>query len=79
MISFFSLRPPKLLGVSTNPIDYFRLCNIYEKAINEDDNNNLLDENLLSCAWIDCLGQHITIRKFGRNEITFTIPKIFNA
>ena len=48
MISLFSLRHPKLLGVFTNPIDYFRLCHINEKPMNEDDINNLLDNNILS-------------------------------
>ena len=31
MISIFALRPPELLGVFTNPVDYFRLCHIKKK------------------------------------------------
>ena len=31
--------------------------------MNEDDINNLLDDNLLSYAWVDFLGQHATVRK----------------
>ena len=76
MISLFLLQPPELLGVFTNPIDYFRLCHIDEKPMNEDDINNLLDDNILSCAWIDFLGWHITIRKLGKNEIKDIIQKI---
>ena len=53
MISFFLLQTPELLGVFTNPIDYFRLCHIDEKPMNEYDMNNLLDDNIFSCAWID--------------------------
>ena len=70
MISLFSLHPPELCGVFTNPIDYFGLYHIDENPMNEDDNNNLLDYNMLSCAWIDCLGRHITNRKLVNNEIT---------
>ena len=44
--------------------------------MNEDDINNLLDDNILSCAWIDFLGWHITIRKLGKNEIKDIIQKI---
>ena len=35
-ISIFSLRPPELLYVFCNPVDYFRLCVIGDKVENED-------------------------------------------
>ena len=79
MIFLFLLRPTELLGVFTNPIDYFRLFHIDEKPTNEYDINNILDDNLFSCAWIDCLGRNITIRKLGRKEITDIIPRILKA
>ena len=47
--------------------------------MNEDDINNLLDDNLLSYAWIDCLGRHITIEKLGKNEITDITQKVLKA
>ena len=75
MVFLFSLCPPELIGVFTNPIYYFRLCHIGEKPMNEDDINNLLDDNLLSCAWIYFLGRHITIIKLGKNDITDIIQK----
>ena len=67
MIYLFSLHPPELVGSCTNAIDYFRLCHMKENPMNEDDINNILDDNIFSCAWIDCLGRHTTIRKLGKN------------
>ena len=68
-ISIFSLRPPELLNIFTNIVDYFRLCYICEDKIKERDLNKILDEGVRSCCWIDCLGRKVKIRILGLDEI----------
>ena len=42
MISIFSLRPPELLSVFRNPVDYFRYCYVHEEQmLNEEKVENL--------------------------------------
>ena len=43
--------------------------------MNKDDIHNLFNDNLFPCDCIDCLVQQITIRKLGKNEITYIIEK----
>ena len=47
--------------------------------MNEYDINDLLDDNLLSCAWIDFLGRHKIFIKLGKNNITDNIQDKFKA
>ena len=69
MISIFSLRPPELIGVFTNPIDYFRLCYIEKVPLKAQNIYNLLNDDISTCSWIDCLGRHVQIRVLGKSEI----------
>ena len=56
MISIFSLRPPELLGVFCNPIDYYRCCVIDEgRVLGEEVVEGVLSADLSVCPWIDCL------------------------
>ena len=50
MVSLFSLRPPELLGVFRNPIDYFRYCHIENKQMKVGDIEEALSDNLRNCA-----------------------------
>ena len=69
-ISIFGLRPPELLGVFRNPIDYYRYCCIDErKILSEDLVQNLLSNNVWSCKWVDCLGRRVKIRKRAFGEV----------
>eukprot|EP00956_Cyclotella_meneghiniana_P018903 scaffold31899_cov24-Cyclotella_meneghiniana.AAC.1 len=70
MISIFSLRPPELLGVFRNPMDYFRYCSIDEsKTYNEDEVEPMLSNNLMRCQWIDCLGRKVKMYELAMKDI----------
>ena len=49
-ISLFSLRPPELLKVFTNPVDYFRLCYIDTKPTKKDNIEKLLHLDINKCC-----------------------------
>ena len=68
-ISIFSLRPPELLYVFRNPVDYFRLCIIGHKVENNDKIEDLLSTNLKVCSWYDCLGRRIQLNNLGQGEV----------
>ena len=74
-ISLFSLRPPELLKVFTNPVDYFRLCYISNKRIKNDNIEKLLDLDINKCCWIDCLGREVKIRRLAFDEIELLVKK----
>lgn len=68
-ISQFSLRPPELLKVFTNPIDYYRYCQIDKKQMNFDEITQVLSSNLNKRVWVDGLGRKVMIRSKGVSEI----------
>ena len=74
-ISLFSLRPPELLKVFTNPVDYFRLCYISNKTISIDTIENLLHMDTNRCCWIDCLGREVKLRTLAFEEIKLLVNK----
>lgn len=70
MISVFSLRPPELLGVFRNPIDYFRYCYIDEDdCYNEEDAGGVLCDDINECPWIDCLGRRVKIHALALDDV----------
>ena len=69
MISIFSLRPPELLGVFRNPVDYFPYCHIEENQLNEEKVIASLNIDTLHCSWIDCLSRKVRIRKLAIDEV----------
>ena len=76
MISLFSLRPPELLSVIRNPVDYYRCCYIVEdKLLNEEAVENMLSDDLRVCPWIDCLGRRIKLRELALNELLVMVEK----
>ena len=75
MISIFSLRPPELLKVFTNPVDYFRYCHIDKNQLSEEKMDELLCIEMNMCVWIDCLGRRITIRESAFEEVGQRIAK----
>ena len=65
-ISIFSLRPPELLGVFLNPLEYYQSCVIDEKDTQGTvEAGDKLCSNLLMCSWIDCFGRKIKIHKLA--------------
>lgn len=77
-ISIFSLRPPELLYIFQNPVDYFRYCSIDQKSMNYNKINDLLDDDIRSCSWIDCLGRLVKIRILALDETLKLIEKNLN-
>ena len=75
MISLFSLRPPELFDIFTNPVDYFRICFISERRMNNDDIEHFFNEDLKSCRWIDCLGCEVRIRDIGISELNEIVKR----
>ena len=69
MISLFSLRPPELLGVFRNPIDYYRYCYIDTKTMKEITVESMLVADLYSCLWVDCLGRRVKIRELAMDDV----------
>ena len=66
MISILSLRPPELLGVFRNPVEYYRYCIINEdEVLNEEMVESVLSNNLRVCPWVDCFGRRVRIRKLA--------------
>ena len=54
LISIFGLRPPELLGVFRNPIDYYRYCRIDENEIlSESKVADMLSQDISSCKLVD--------------------------
>ena len=78
MVSIFSLRPPELLGVFRNPIDYFRYCHIDHKQMKNIDIEEALSENIQNCAWIDCFGRKVRINILAIDEVLIMIEKNLN-
>ena len=76
LISLFGLRPPELLGVFRNPIDYYRYCRIDENGIlSELKVADMLSEDIWSCKWVDCLGRRVKIRKRAFGEVRAMVEK----
>ena len=76
LISIFGLRPPELLGVFRNPVDYYRCCRIDEKNILSDSKvADMLSEEIWSCKWVDCLGRRVKIRKRAFGEVRAMVKK----
>ena len=70
MISIFSLRPPELLGVFRNPVDYFRHCHIdEEQGLNEEAARSMSSNDLHKCPWVDCFGRRVFIHKLALKEV----------
>ena len=67
-ISIFSLRPPELLDVFNNPVDYFRLCCIGENKIKHEDIEKILNCDIGKCSWIDCLGREVNMNEMFRRS-----------
>ena len=68
-ISIFGMRPPELLGVFKNPKHYFRMCSIEIKQLKNKKMEELLNEDLDICSWIDFLGRLVKIRMLGLKEV----------
>ena len=65
-ISISSLRPPELLGVFRNPIQYYRYCVINENKIyGSEELESMLNIDLFSCPWIDCFRRMVKISKLA--------------
>ncbi|MDB4430362.1 GIY-YIG nuclease family protein [bacterium] len=75
MISLFSLRPPELLGVFRNPVDYYRYCYIDDKTLNEKKVEDMLVPDLYQCPWIDCLGRRVKIRGLALNDVSELVER----
>ena len=73
MISIFSLRPPELLGVFRNPIDYIRYCHIEENQMKDDKIVESLNIDVSRCSWIDCFCRRVQIRKLAFDEVMVMI------
>ena len=73
MISIFSLRPPELLGVFRNPVDYFRYCHNEEKQMADEDIELALNPNPYHCSWIDCFGRRVKICELAIDDVSALI------
>ena len=77
-ISLFSLRPPELLNVFTNPNDYFRYCSIDNRVLHINTIDKMLDIELKKCRWIDCLGRQVKLRGLAFEEVKSMIQNNLN-
>ena len=68
-VSLFSLQPPELFAVFTNPVDYYRICYIDKKVMKIDDIEVLLTRVIRICSWVDCLGCQVKIRDIGTSKL----------
>ncbi len=77
IISLFSLRPPELLNVFSNPTKYFRYCNIDDKISKMSYIEDELNIDISYCGWFDCLGRQVRICTLAFNDITSLCQKIY--
>ena len=68
-ILIFSLRPPELLDVLKNPVDYFLYCFIGRKSEKYETIEEMLNDEIYKCCWIDFLGRQIKIKIMALDEI----------
>ena len=72
-ILIFSLRPPELFHLFSNPIEYFRYCHIGDSEVDSDIAHKLLHpydsedepDGFMYSHWIDQLGRIVKIRSLA--------------
>ena len=75
-ISMFGLRPPELLGVFRNPVDYYRCCSIDDGEILKTEVvRTMICRDIRRCWWVDCLGRRVKIRRRAFGEVTAMAQK----